>query len=116
MKLPKRQVSRNDNGMFLSVLTAMSNDTLKLAWLEHPETTEFTPEKELQFMDNPRKAELLTWKLPPAGRPERQQIPLPKQGKFPVVPMLNKGLIVGDGAVFLTGIWRRKVMPGLLRW
>ena len=116
MKLPKRQVSRNDNGMFLSVLTAMSNDTLKLAWLEHPETTEFTPEKELQFMDNPRKAELLTWKLPPAGRPERQQIPLPKQGKFPVVPMLNKGLIVGDGAVFLTGILRRKVLPGLLRW
>jgi hypothetical protein len=116
MKLPKRQISRNDNGMFLSVLGALINDTLKLAWLEHPETTELTSEKELRFMDNPRKANLITWKLSATGRPERHQFPLPKQGRFAVVPMLNKGLVLSDGAIFLSGVNRRKVLPGLLSW
>lgn len=116
IRLPKRQVSRNDNGMFLSMLAALTNDTLKLAWLEHPETSESTPEKEIQFMDNPRKSELLTWKLPVQGRPERQQIPLPKQGRFPVIPMLNKGMVLSNGSVFISGIMRRKVLPGLLSW
>ena len=116
MKLPKRQVSRNDDGMFLSCLLAMKNDTLKLAWLENAENKEFIADKDLKFMDNPRKANVLTWSLPISGRPERNQFPLPKQGRFPVIPMVDKGLLLGDGSVFLSGIMRRKILPGLLSW
>jgi len=116
MKLPKRQVSRNDEGLFLSCLTALKNDTLKLAWLENAENKEITSEKDLRFMDNPRRADLLTWSLPISGRPERNQMPLPKQGRFPVIPMVDKGLVLSDGSVFLSGILRRKVLPGWLNW
>lgn len=116
MKLPKRQVSRNDEGLFLSCLMALKNDTLKLAWLENAENKEITSEKDLRFMDNPRRADLLTWSLPISGRPERNQMPLPKQGRFPVIPMVDKGLVLSDGSVFLSGILRRKVLPGWLNW
>lgn len=116
MKLPKRQVSRNDQGMFLSVFPAMSNDTLKLAWLEHPENNELTSEKERRFMDNPRKAHLLVWHLPLTGVPHRAQTPLPRTGKKVIVPMLNKGLLVPGGSVFFPGILGRKMFPGMLNW
>lgn len=116
MKLPKRQVSRNDQGMFLSVLPTVYNDTLKLAWLDHPENIDLKTEKERRFMDNPRKANLLLWRLPLRGVPSRTQTPLPRQGKKVIVPMLNKGLPLRDGSVFFPGILGRKMYPGILNW
>lgn len=116
MKLPKRQVSRNDQGVFLSVHAAVINDTLKLAWLDHPENNELTTEKERHFMDNPRKANLLVWSLPLNGVPFRAQLPLPRQGKRVIVPMLNRGVLVSGGSVFFPGILGRKMYPGILNW
>jgi hypothetical protein len=84
--------------------------------LEHPENNELTSEKERHFMDNPRKSQLLVWHLPLTGVPLRAQTPLPRYGKKVIVPMLNKGLLVPGGSVFLPGILGRKMYPGILNW
>lgn len=113
VKLPKRQMTTDDQGAFSSFLYFRYNNALHLFWLDHPKN-KLSDQNDLRYMNNPKKAHIVHWTLPYKGIPKTQTYALPQKSGKTIVPMFREFLLLPGGKVFLSGVHRKKRVPGML--